>query len=606
MAAKFVPRSLVALAMRRSSQIAAAFRNLGILLPAVTSPYVRVRLIFTLILITAASALTALGPLALQQLVDRLSGQKTGMALSAGALIAAYAISQWSSRAATQVQGLVYARAERRVCRSISEKIFAHLMQLPFRYHVERRTGALSQTLDNGLNGFQQVSHTLIFTVLPVFAEIGTIVLVLVNLRKPQFVLLFVVAMFFYSAAFFLGAKRVVSAARGASAAQVDANAVVTDSLLNYETVKYFAAEQVVQDRVSKVFVRTEDQWIEFYRRFAISGLGVATIFAGFLACTIVLAVRDVQAGRMSIGTFFLVNSYMLQIVRPVETLGYAVQTLSQGFALLEGMFELLRENPESASRGRGGVSSGGGSLEFQGVSLSYRTDRVVLRDVSFRVGAGKTLAVVGASGSGKSTLVRLLVRLLDPDCGSIFLGGQPICALGLDTLRKSIAVVPQETVLFNESIGYNIAFGRPGCTEQEVERAAKLAQLHDFIVSLPEKYETLVGERGVKLSGGERQRISIARAAIKRPQIYVFDEATSSLDSSTEGEIVRSLRRVSRGSTTLIIAHRLSTVVHADEIVVLEQGTVAECGTHSALLSQGGKYAELWSAQERGHNLVA
>src|SRR3569833_347608 len=338
-----------------------------------------------------------------------------------------------------------------------------------------------------------------------------------------------------------------------------------------------------------------------FSRRYAYNGLFIGTSFAGFLGVTILYAARGVQAGHLTVGTFVLVNTYMLQIVRPVEQLGYDMQQLSQGLALLGRVFDLLREQPEITVAPAAAPPAGAGRLDFQHVGASYRSDRVVLTDVSFTLPAGKTLGVVGGSGSGKSTLVRLLVRLMDAGTGQILLDGVSVADLPLSWLRQAIAVVPQDTVLFNDSIAYNIAFGKEGSSRADVEHAARLAHLHDFIMSLPDGYETKVGERGVKLSGGEKQRVSIARAAIKHPRIYVFDEATSSLDSNTEREILKNLREISRFNTTVVIAHRLSTVVHADEIVVLDGGTIVERGTHSVLLRQHGRYAALWEAQQQG-----
>lgn len=375
----------------------------------------------------------------------------------------------------------------------------------------------------------------------------------------------------------------------------------MTDSILNYETVKYFTAESIVQEKVSQALSRTEIEWVGFYRQYAASGVGVATIFATFLAINVLYAAHEVQAARMTVGDFVLVNTYMLQVVRPVEMLGYAMQGLAQGVAMLDKMLALFRETPELQRTDDRLPLGGSGKLEFDAVSLSYRSNRSVLKCVSFRVPAGKTLGVVGASGSGKSTLVRLLMRLFEPDAGRILVDGVPISELSLPKLRQSIAVVPQDTVLFDDTIAYNIAFGRAGSTFEEIAAAARLAHLHDFIMSLPEQYDTRVGERGVKLSGGERQRVSIARATIKRPRIYVFDEATSSLDSHTEREILRNLQEVARDSTTLVIAHRLSTVVQADEIVVLDGGVIVEQGTHMALLRQKGRYAALWAAQQPG-----
>lgn len=587
--------------MRSLRKGTASLREVVALIWSDATGFVRLRLVVALLLIVVASSMTALGPVALKFVVDGFAGQAGGAGVSAVTLIGLYVLSQWLARSVGEIRGLVYARAERRMSRMLSERLFAHVMRLPLGFHLERQTGAISQVLDNGLNGYQMVLHTLVFTILPVATELGTIVVVLARLDQPAFLALFSGAIVAYAVVFWFAARSVVSAAHTASASQINSTAVMTDCILNYETVKYFTAESVVQERVGRALLQTEDGWVGFYRRYAYNGLGVATIFAAFLAATIVHAAHEVQGGRLSVGSFVLINTYMLQVVRPVEMLGYAVQSLSQGLAFLGKMFEILREKVESVAGVASAPVGGGGRLEFVAVGVSYRADRVILRDVGFCVPMGKTLAVVGGSGAGKSTLVRLLVRLIEPDAGRILLDGQPIGELPLAELRQAIAVVPQDTVLFNDTIGYNIAFGKAGSTRAEVEHAARLAHLHDFITSLPDGYDTKVGERGVKLSGGEKQRVSIARAAIKRPRIYVFDEATSSLDSNTEAEILRNLREISRFSTTLVIAHRLSTVIHADEIVVLEAGTIVEHGSHSALLRHNGRYAALWEAQQQG-----
>jgi ATP-binding cassette subfamily B protein len=564
------------------------------------TPFVKRRLSAALLLLVIASVLTSLGPVALKLVIDKFTGQSSGHAVSAVLLIGLYVLSQFLSRAIGEIRGLVYARAERRMFRTLSEKLFSHVMHLPLRFHVNRQTGAISQTLDNGLQGYQLVLHHLIFTVLPVVAELGTVVVVLIGFNYPEFLALFCAAIVCYTTAFSFFAIRIAKAADTASTAHVASTAAMTDAVLNYETVKFFAAERVVQDRLSQALMRTEDEWVGFFRRYAYNGLGVAAIYATFLAAAVLYAAHQVQQGRMTIGDFVLVNTYMLQVIRPVEMLGYAMQGFSQGMAMLRKMLELFHEQTEPMMTQDKEPFSGPGALRFDQVSLSYNPDRVVLKDVSFTLPAGKTLGVVGASGAGKSTIVRLLVRLYEPDSGQILLDGIPISELSLSQLRRAVAVVPQDTILFNDTIGYNIGFGRFGATQNEIEQAARLAQLHDFIMSLPEGYETKVGERGVKLSGGERQRVSIARAALKRPRIYVFDEATSSLDSRTEQEILGNLREISKSSTTLIIAHRLSTVVHSDEIIVLGSGTVLERGAHSQLLEHDGAYAALWQAQQR------
>lgn len=562
--------------------------------------FVKVRLATVLLLVITASVLTALGPITLKLVVDGFTGQTKGPPLSPLLLIALYVMSQWFSRSIGEIRGLVYGRAERHMFRRVCERLFAHLMHLPLRFHLERQTGAFNQTLENGLQGYQMILHHLVFTILPIIAELGTIVLVLSRLAHPVFLALFCCALVCYVAAFTYAAKTVSRAAKTASAAHVAANATMTDSILNYETVKYFTAESIVQKKVSQALERTEIEWVGFYRRYAVNGLGVATIFATFVAIAVLYAAREVQAGQMTVGDFVLVNSYMLQLVRPVEMLGYATQALSQGVAMLDKMLALLREVPESLrADDRAQPLRGAGKLEFEAVSLSYTPERPVLKNASFIVPAGKTLGIVGASGSGKSTVVRLLVRLLEPDEGRILLDGVPVASMSLRALRQAIAVVPQEPLLFDDTIAYNIGFGKQGATQDEIELAARIAHVHEFILSLPDKYDTRVGERGIRLSGGEKQRLSIARAVIKQPRIYVFDEATSSLDSLSERGIIQNLQDLARSSTTLVIAHRLSTVVHADEIAVLDRGTIVESGTHAALLSRGGRYATLWIAQQ-------
>jgi ABC-type transport system involved in Fe-S cluster assembly fused permease/ATPase subunit len=563
--------------------------------------FVKRRLAAVLLLVVTASVLTALGPLALKWLVDGFTDQAMGVSLSPSILVGAYVLSQFLARAVGEVRGLVYARAERRMFRVLSGRLFAHILRLPLRFHLDRKTGGISQTLENGLTGYQMILHHLVFTFLPVTAELGTIIVVLTRLAHPAFLMLFCGALVCYATAFAYAARTIARAAKSASAAHVDGAAQMTDALLNVELVKYFAAEAIVQERVGRALSRTEAEWVSFYRQYAVNGVTVSTIFAAFLAVTTLYAVHEVEGARLTVGDFVLITSYMLQVIRPVEALGYAMQGFSQGAAMLDKMLALFHAKSEPQQPGKAGRLEGPGHLEFENVTLSYAPQRVALQGVSFKVPAGKTVGIVGASGSGKSTLVRLLARLLEPDTGRILLDGVPISALSLATLRQSIAVVPQDTVLFNDSVGDNIAFGKAGCTQEEIEQAASRAHLDELIASLPDTYDTNVGERGLKLSGGERQRLSIARAAIKRPRIYIFDEATSALDSVTELEIARNLQEISRSITTLVITHRLSTVVHADEIIVLEAGTVVERGTHASLLRLCGRYAAFWTAQQTG-----
>lgn len=565
------------------------------------SRVVRVRLSIVLLLVTTTSVLTAMGPVAVKLAVDEFSGQTKGSSTSLTVIIVLYVLSQWLARTLCEVRVLVHARAERRMFRSLSERLFSHLMRLPLRFHLNRQSGAVIQSLENGLQGYQMILHHLVFTLLPVVVELVTIVAVLSHVARPAFLFLFACALIFYGAAFAYAATAVSGSAERAAAARVNANAAMVDGLLNYETVKYFTAESVLQEKVHRMLLRTEVSWVTFYRRYTLNGLGVAAIFGGFLAATMLYATHEVQASRMTLGEFVLINSYMLEVVRPIEMLGYALQTISQGSAMLKKLLALFREAPEQYLTVDRGQVQGPGTLEFENVVLSYLPDRPVLKCVNFKVTAGHTLGIVGASGSGKSTIVRLVARLLEPTSGRILIDGGPISGVRLEQLREYISVVPQDTALLDGTIAYNIALGRPTSTREEVEWAASMAQLHDLVMTLPDRYDTKVGERGAKLSVGERQRVGIARAILRRARIYVFDEATSALDGHTEQEVLRSIRGVSRAHTTLVIAHRLSTVVHADEIIVLEKGAIIEQGTHSSLLRNRRVYARLWEAQRQG-----
>jgi ATP-binding cassette subfamily B protein len=391
----------------------------------------------------------------------------------------------------------------------------------------------------------------------------------------------------------------VAKPAREASAAQGESMATMTDGLLNYEALKCFGCERLILERFDHAVARAESEWRRFFRIRAVNSTLVATVFGTSFAIGCLYAGRRTLQGDLSVGELVLVVSYFFQIAIPTERLGAAMQQISQALAFLDKLFEILAQTPERRGDARG-LHEGGGEVCFEHVSVAYTAGRSVLRGVSFRVSPGMTLGIVGMSGAGKSTLIRLLMRLIEPDEGRILLDGISIHEVSLEELRRSIAVVPQDTVLFNDTIAYNIAVGCLGSSREEIERAAKLAQLHDFVTRLPERYETRVGERGVKLSGGEKQRVAIARAALRRPRIYMFDEATSSLDSNTETGILANLREIARRSTTLIIAHRLSTVLHADEIIVLEGGSIVERGNHEALLKQNGRYAALWDAQHQ------
>lgn len=565
-------------------------------------------LVLTLLLVLASSVLTGVAPLLLKSVIDGLEPDDGGtFQLILIYLIAAYIFVHWLSKSLGELRGMSYGWADQRVQRRLSDVLFRHVMSLPLHFHLDRKTGALNQTLTNGLVGYRMVLHHIMLTVLPVVIELGTMGAVLVLLDQAVFLVIIGISVLLYTLAFWVGVKRIGSPSRAASNANIEANAVLTDSILNYETVKCFDAEAQIYGRFDEALIRSESEWKQLYERKLESGLIVAAIFALTLGVSLYVAALEVQVGRMSVGEFVLVNAYIFQIMRPVEMIGFAFRDIAQGLAFVEKMSELYSQSREIDVVGsRTILPAGSPKLVFDQVSYSYHSDHQVLKDVSFTVPPDETVAVVGRSGSGKSSLTRLLVRLIEPNKGQIFLSGVPLSDIPRSALRNAIAMVPQDIALFNDSIAYNIGFGRQDSTEADIVRAAKVAHVHEFIVGLPDGYKTKVGERGLRLSGGQKQRIAIARAAIKKPKIFVFDEATSSLDSKTERAILHNLVKTAETATTLVIAHRLSTIIHANKIIVLDNGQVVECGTHSELLSLGNKYATMWEAQHsRGYNHI-
>ncbi|HEU5138147.1 MAG TPA: ABC transporter ATP-binding protein [Steroidobacteraceae bacterium] len=583
----------------------ATVREIVTLIWSQASRFVRTRLILAVVMVVGSSIAVGLAPLSLKLIVDRLAPGDSGISIHPGWFIALYVMCVWVSRMLAAVRGFFHAQADRRMNRAVSDQVFSHVIDLPYRFHQERQTGAINETLSNGLVGYQIVFQHTIYTLLPVFVELGTAAVILINLDQFAFLGLFAAALACYGLAFTSTVIRVSSAARNATTAQVEARAIMTDGLLNYEMVKYFTAEPMLRERFETAQLKTEVSWMSLFRSRMLGEMAVGSIFAAFMAATAIYGAHRVQLGAMTVGDFVLVTAYVTQLVRPIEMLGMGAQQLAQARVFLERMFDLLKQPREPRGSDHFPPMEGRGSLVFERVTVSYREDRQVLKDVSFNIQAGQTVAVVGESGAGKSTLLRLLVRLIEPQHGEILLDGVSLKQLPLLVLRQAIAVVPQETLLLDDTIGRNIAMGRWGSSQAQIEQAAKLACLHDFITRLPDGYATRIGERGVKLSGGEKQRISIARAVLRQPRIFVFDEATSSLDSHTEQEIVRNFRAVSQTTTTLVIAHRLSTIAYADKIVVLKDGVVAEQGTHEELIGHDGQYAALWFAQHSSARAV-
>lgn len=595
------------------------------LLSECADSYVRRCLVFAFLIMATSAVLSALTPIALKFLIDSL--QKPGGAHHwAPMLLAAYVASEFLQRILSALQPRFHGRGEQRLRRSLSRRMFEHILSLPLRFHLDRSTGAIGEILTQGINGYEILLRHILNTLLPVVVECTSVALILVQFGHAKYLGILLGAAFAYAIAFGGAAASVAQPAKAISSAQVRAHAALTDALLNCEAVKCFDGVKPLTRRFDHMLGAIEVAWDRYFGKTTSNGVYVAAIFCAALGSACALALDDVHHGLMTPGDFVLVTIYVARVVQPIEQIGYAVRDISQGMSLLGRLLDLFREPSEEPAKQRldsgerpvigsgdsistpsvcsslgSEPSFGHGSIAFEDVKFAYTRARPVLNGVTFRIAPGRTLGIVGASGGGKSSLIRLLFRLYSPDVGRILLDDRDLTSLRLEEIRRAIAIVPQDTVLFNDSIGNNIAFARDGASRTEIEAAARVAHLHAFISALPEGYDTQVGERGLKLSGGEKQRVAIARAALKRPQVFVFDEATSSLDSRTEAEILANLRSVAVGCTTLIIAHRLSAVTHADEILVLKDGHISERGSHRELMIRpDGVYAELWRAQHR------
>ncbi len=496
----------------------------------------------------------------------------------------------------------------------VARDALAHLLDLPLSFHLERRTGALARAIDRGMRGIEQVLRFSIFNILPTLLEVALVTLVLWRLFDWRFAALTVGAIALYAAFTFVVTNSRVRLRRTMNATDSEAQTRALDSLLNYETVKHFTNEAHEIARFDASLAAYERAAIRSQLTLSLLNFGQGAIMAAGLVGVMALAGLDVVAGRASLGRFVLVNTYLMQLYQPLNMLGFVYREVKQGLIDMEHLFRLLTTPrpvtslappPEAAHLAEKDAPA---ALRFEDVHFGYQPERPILRGVSFDLAPGRKLAVVGPTGAGKSTLTRLILRFFEPNAGRILFDGIDIRALPESELRRAIGVVPQDTTLFNDTIRYNIAYGRLGASEAEIEAAARLARIHDFIMSLPEGYETRVGERGLKLSGGERQRVAIARTLLKNPRLLILDEATSALDSATEREITSALGQLSRNRTTLAIAHRLASIVDADEIIVLDRGRIIERGTHAELLGLGGLYAEMWriQAEDRGESVAS
>ena len=567
----------------------------------------RVRLVTSVLLLALTAALNAYAPVLFARAIDSLTGQVGAALVVPVGVLLAYGAVFTMGKGLAEMRWLLYGPIEQRLKRNIGLSVFRHVHDLSLRFHISRRTGQLSRVIDNGTRGIDQILFGLVFNILPLMTELAFIIVILLREFEPLFTLIIVGNGVLYTAALVVGSSWLRAYQRRAVIEGAAAHGKAVDSLLNYETVKYFGNERYVAERYDTALQEVEQLQVKALFARSVTGFVQVAILGAGLTILILLAGARVTAGEISIGGLVLVNTYLLQILRPLDRMGMLYRNLKQAFTEVEQMMGLLAEEPEITDRpGAPALPAGPGAIAFRGVSFAYDARRPVLEDLSFEVAAGHTLGLVGLSGAGKTTVGRLLFRFYDPTSGAVEVDGHDIREVSVDSVRAAVGVVPQDTVLFNDSLAYNISFGDPGCTREDIERAARLAQIHDFIATLPDGYETVVGERGLKLSGGEKQRVAIARAVLKQPRMYLFDEATSALDTRTERAIQESLLRVSKGTTTVIIAHRLSSVVHADQILVIEDGRAIERGTHDSLLRDGGRYASLWAKQQQKLELDA
>jgi ATP-binding cassette, subfamily B, heavy metal transporter len=572
-------------------------------------PDLKLRVWVSMLFLLFAKIATIAVPFTFKWATDALTGQGAaaapsaswvGWALAAPVLMTiAYGVMRILMAVLTQARDGLFAKVAMNAVRRLAYLVFEHIHLLSLRFHLERKTGGLTRVLERGRNAIETIVRMVVMQLVPTAIELSFIVVVLLYQFDWRYVAVVLATVACYMLYTYFATEWRIGIRRRMNDSDTDANVKAIDSLLNYETVKYFVAEEREARRYDRSMARYEEASVRSYVSLAVLNAGQATIFTIGLAAAMVLCAYGIKAGTHTIGDFVMINAMMIQLYQPLNFMGMVYREIKQALIDIESMFAILARKPEIEDRpGAKPLEVKRGAIRFENVSFFYEPARQILKGLTFEVPAGRTVAVVGPSGAGKSTISRLLYRFYDVTGGKIEIDGQDIRDVTQVSLRSAIGMVPQDTVLFNETIRYNIRYGRWEASDQEVEEAARLAQIDGFIRMAPKGYEAEVGERGLKLSGGEKQRVAIARTILKGPPILLLDEATSALDSHTEKEIQDALDRVSRNRTTLVIAHRLSTIIGADEILVLDHGSIVERGTHQQLLARGGLYASMWNRQ--------
>ena len=559
----------------------------------------RGRALFALSCLILAKAANVGVPVYLKKIVDTLDQQPEQMLVLPVALLVVYGALKLSASLFNELRDVIFAKVRYRAMRRLSTRVLTHLHKLSLRFHLERRTGGISRDLERGTRSVSSILNYMAFSILPIIVEFSLVAFVLLNEYDIVFTLAIFGAVAVYMLFTFAITEWRMDFRHHMNSLDSKANGRAIDSLINYETVKYFNNEQMEIDRFDGTLSEWEYWAVRSQSSMSILNFGQGAIIALGVTLVMYLAVDGVVQGEMSIGDLVLVNAFLLQLFIPLGFLGIVYRQIKYSLADMDLVFKLLEKQPEIIDREDARpLQVTEGCVVFDHVDFGYQEERPILKDVSFQVHGGEKVAIVGHSGAGKSTISRLLYRFYETNNGKILIDDQDVSLVTQNSLREAISIVPQDTVLFNESIYYNLQYGCPQAGREDIVKAAKLAHIYDFIESLPDKWDTVVGERGLKLSGGEKQRVAIARAILKKPKILVFDEATSSLDSKTEKAIQSTLQEIAKDHTTLVIAHRLSTVVDADRILVMDQGRVVEQGTHEELSVSGGLYAHMWELQ--------